>query len=32
LEDAEGKPALLHCGSAIRVGAVWMARKKETAG
>lgn len=25
LEDAEGKPALLHCGSAIRVGAVWMA-------
>ncbi|MFM7117356.1 MAG: methyltransferase domain-containing protein [Planctomycetota bacterium] len=25
LEDAEGKPALLHCGSAVRVGAVWMA-------
>ncbi len=25
LEDAEGKPVLLHCGSAIRVGAVWMA-------
>lgn len=25
LEDAEGTPALLHCGSAIRVGAVWMA-------
>jgi ubiquinone/menaquinone biosynthesis C-methylase UbiE/protein tyrosine phosphatase (PTP) superfamily phosphohydrolase (DUF442 family) len=25
LEDADGKPVLLHCGSAIRVGAVWMA-------
>ncbi len=25
LENAEGKPVLLHCGSAIRVGAVWMA-------
>ncbi|MFN5710183.1 MAG: methyltransferase [Planctomycetota bacterium] len=25
LEDAEGKPVLLHCGSAVRVGAVWMA-------
>ena len=25
LEDAEGKPSLLHCGSAVRVGAVWMA-------
>lgn len=25
LEDAEGKPSLLHCGSAIRVAAVWMA-------
>lgn len=25
LEDAEGKPALLHCGAAVRVAAVWMA-------